>query len=310
MNNKKPINQTKLFGLDKFIIELVQLDANNKLPNKILLSGQKGLGKSTLAYHFINFVLSKHEEFSYDINNFEINPNNYSFKTVLNRSNPNLFLIDINLENKSIDINQIRELILNLNKSSFNDKPRFILIDNIEFLNVSSINALLKILEETSKNIYFILINNNKKILPTLLSRCINFKIFLSNHESLEILNTLLGQNFNNLINSDLINYYSSPGNIINLYKFALDNNYDLKNITLKDFLKIIFEKNHFKKDHTLKYLFYDLIEFYLNKINSDFSLDIYEKYNYFLRRISDTKKFNLDEESLFIEFENNILNG
>ena len=110
------------------------------------------------------------------------------------------------------------------------------MIDNIEFLNVSSINALLKILEETSKNIYFILINNNKKILPTLLSRCINFKIFLSNHESLEVLNTLLGQNFNNLINSDLINYYSSPGNIINLYKFVLDNNYDLKNITLKDF--------------------------------------------------------------------------
>ena len=40
------INQTKLFGLDKFIIELIKLDENNKLPNKILLSGQQGLGKS------------------------------------------------------------------------------------------------------------------------------------------------------------------------------------------------------------------------------------------------------------------------
>ena len=310
MINIEPQNQTRLFGLNNFMNELIQLDNDNKLPNKILLSGQKGLGKSTLAYHFINFILSKNEKFNYNLEKFEIHPENRSFKTMLNKSNLNFFLIDVNLENKFIDINQIRNLISNLNKSSLNNKPRFILIDNIEFLNVSSINALLKILEETSKNIYFILINNNKKILPTLLSRCINFKIFLSNHESLEVLNTLLGQNFNNLINSDLINYYSSPGNIINLYKFALDNNYDLKNITLKDFLKIIFEKNHFKKDHTLKYLFYDLIEFYLNKINSDFSLDIYEKYNYFLRRISDTKKFNLDEESLFIEFENNILNG
>ena len=36
---------------------------------------------------------------------------------------------------------------------------------------------LLKILEEPPKNIYFILINNNKKILSTLKSRCINFKI-------------------------------------------------------------------------------------------------------------------------------------
>ena len=28
------------------------------------------------------------------------------------------------------------------------------------------------------------------------------------------------------------------------------------------------------------------------------------------LKKISDTKKFNLDEESLFIEFEDKILNG
>ena len=29
-----------------------------------------------------------------------------------------------------------------------------------------------------------------------------------------------------------------------------------------------------------------------------------------FLKRINDTKKFNLDEESLFMEFEYKILNG
>ena len=80
---------------------------------------------------------------------------------------------------KNIDINQIRDLIVKLNKSSFNNKPRFVLIDNIEYLNINSINALLKILEEPNDNIIFILINNNKKVLPTLLSRCINFKISL-----------------------------------------------------------------------------------------------------------------------------------
>ena len=34
---------------------------------------------------------------------------------------------------KNIDISQIRDLIINLNKSSFNSKERFVLIDNMNF---------------------------------------------------------------------------------------------------------------------------------------------------------------------------------
>ena len=168
MINKEPIKQTKLFGLNIFINELIQLEQKNMLPNKILLSGQKGIGKSTLAYHFINYVLSKNEEFKYNVDDLEINSNNRSYKLSLNKSNPNLILVDVNVDKKMIDINQIRELISNLNKSSFNDKPRFVLIDNIEFLNINSVNALLKVLEEPNHNIFFILINNDKKVLPTL----------------------------------------------------------------------------------------------------------------------------------------------
>ena len=104
MIDNLPINQTKLFGLDNFINELILLDKNDKLPNKILLSGQKGIGKSTLAFHFINFILSKNEDFKYDKEIFEIHPENNSFKTVLNKSNPNFYLVDISSENKFIDI--------------------------------------------------------------------------------------------------------------------------------------------------------------------------------------------------------------
>ena len=142
--NIEPIKQLKLYGLSKFFNEFVELYNKNKLPNKILLSGNKGLGKSTLAYHFTNYILSKDEEFSYDLDKFEINNESQSFKTILNKSNTNFKLIDVHLDKKFIDINQIRELINDLNKSSFNNKPRIILIDNIELLNVNSINALLK----------------------------------------------------------------------------------------------------------------------------------------------------------------------
>ena len=184
------------------------------------------------------------------------------------------------------------------------------LIDNIELLNVNSINALLKILEEPNRNIFFILINNNKKILPTLISRCINYKINLSNKECLEVSNQLLGEELYESINSDLINYYFTPGNIYYLIKFANQHNYNLLDLDLKKFLKIIINENHYKKDPFMKYMIFQFIEFYFRKLNFSFSKKVNDRYSYFLKRISDTKNFNLDEESLFIEFEEEILNG
>jgi len=310
MINKEPINQTKLFRLNNSIEELIRLEQNNTLPNKILLSGQKGIGKSTLAYHFINYVLSKDEEFKYNYDNLEININNHSYKTVLNKSNPNLILVDVNNEKKLIDINQIRELISSLNKSSLNNKPRFVLIDNIEFLNINSVNALLKILEEPNFNVYFILINSDKKVIPTLKSRCINFRVSLSSEENFLVANNLLEGKLNEFISKNLINFYLTPGNIFNLVKFSQLNKYDLSNLNLNEFLKILISNNHYKKDNFIKYLIFDFVEFYFSKISYSISPKIHDSYSYFLKRISDTRKFNLDEESLFIEFEEKILNG
>ena len=310
MNEINPINQTKLYGLKKYLDDLIKLENNEKLPTKILLSGLKGTGKSTLAYHFINYVLSKKEDFKYNINSCEINVQNHSFITTKNKSNPNLILLDINDEKKFINIDQIRKLILTLNKSSFNNKPRFVLIDNIEFLNINSINALLKILEEPASNTYFILINNsNEKILPTLHSRCINFKVTLSNSESLIIANQLLNGKLDKIINADLINYYSTPGNIIRLFKFGEINKYDLSNINLKEFLTYIIRDNQIK-DSLTSYLIFDLIEFYFRKLNQNINSKIYNRYDYFVKRISDIKNFNLDSESLFIELKEEIFNG
>ncbi len=306
----EPINQMKLFGLDKSILEMIKLFKNNKLPNKILLSGQKGIGKSTLSYHFINYVLSIDEENSYDVDNFTINSKNRTFITVLNKSNPNFNLIDIDEEKKFIDINQVRKLINVLGHSSFNKKPRFVLIDNIEYLNTSSINALLKILEEPPSNIYFILINNNKRILSTLLSRCINFKISLSNKESLEVANKLLDQKSDKYLNKDLVNYYMTPGNIYNLAYFGVRNDLDLINCNLENLLKKMIDNNYYKNDNSIKVMIFDLIEYYFNRINIAFSPELHNTYSFFLKKINDTKKFNLDEESLFSEFRYGILNG
>ena len=310
MNTLAPIKQTKLYGLDPYFDELKRLYNNQCYPNKILFSGQKGIGKSTLAFHFINYVLSLNEVHSYDDEKYNIDIESSEFKTIQNKSNKNLIIIDIDNDKTSININQIRDLILNLNKSSFNTKPRFVLIDNIELLNTNSINALLKILEEPNKNIYFILIHNDKKILPTLLSRCINFKINLSNDSYLKIANQLLDDNLNNLISDDLINYYFTPGEIYYLVHFANENNYDISNIDLKKFLKVLIQNNHYIKNNFINNLMHGLIEFYLRKLNTASSKLIDEKYTYFIKRINETKIYNLDKESLYMEFNEKILNG
>ena len=93
MINKSPINQMKLFGLNKYFEELAFLHEKNDLPNKILLSGKRGLGKCTLAYHFINYVLSKNEDSEYNFNEKIINSQNHSFKTIYNKSNPNYLCV-------------------------------------------------------------------------------------------------------------------------------------------------------------------------------------------------------------------------
>ncbi len=216
-------------------------------------------------------------------------------------------LIDVNTEKKKIDIGQIRNLINNLNKSSLNSKPRFILIDNIEYLNLNSINALLKILEEPNENTYFILINNNKKITPTILSRCLNFKITLSNKKILTISNKLLNDNINNLINKDLLNYYFTPGKIYNLVKFSKEKEINLSDINLNSFLSLLINKAYYKEDNKIKIMIYDFVEFFLLKKISIIYSDLF---SYFLKRINDTKNFNLDEESLFIEINSKLLNG
>ena len=308
--NLEPSGQLNLFSHKVEFHKLIDLYKDNNLPNKILFSGEKGIGKCTLAYHLVNYILSLNEDFSYDLNNLKIIPDNKSFKLVQNKSNPNFILVDIVEEKKNIDISQIRNLILTLNKSSFNTKPRFVLIDNIELLNINAVNALLKILEEPNDNINFILINNNKRILPTLKSRCLNFKIQLTSKQSIEIANKILDNNYNEFLNEDFVNNYSTPGEILNLIDFTNKNDIDLIETNLKDFIKKIIMDKLYKKNNSIKNLIYSLMEFYFRKNVSVTNMKLITSYNYFLRKIDNTKTFNLDEESLFMEFDDRILNG
>ena len=309
----QPSQNRQLFGMNNFINEFIKLHSQKKMPNKILLTGKRGIGKSTLAYHVINYIFSLNEDYKYDIEKLLINQDNRSYKLILNQTHPNFYLVDLIDEKKNIDIKQIREMITYTNKSSFNNMPRFILIDNIENLNKNSVNALLKILEEPNEGVFFILINNSeKKILPTLRSRCLSFKISFTFNETIDTVNHLINKNIFDLINVDIINYYITPGEIINLINLADENKINLLEHNLASLLNILITDGYYKKNKIAKILIINFIElFFLKEYRlSSKKNSLLTFYHNFIDKIHNTSKFNLDEESLFLEFKSKLLNG
>ena len=308
----RPSENKHLLEMNSFFNEIINLHNQKKMPNKILLSGKKGLGKSTLAYHVINYILSENEDYKYDIKEFKIHNENKSYKLVQNHTHPNFYLIDLIEDKKNIDVAQIRNMITYTNKSCFNNMPRLILIDNIESLNKNSVNALLKVIEEPKDGIFFILINNNeKKILPTLKSRCLTFKINLTFNQSIDIAKLLLNKNIADNINTDIMNYYITPGEIINLVNLADEKKINLLEHDLESLLKLLINNEYYKKNIVIKKMIINFIElFFLKKYKlTKAKNSLLNFYHDFLKKIDVVEKFNLDEESLFLEFKSKLLN-
>ena len=82
-----------LIGHDETFSNLINLYKSNNLPSKILINGPNGIGKRILSKHLLNFILSVNEEFSYNLEKLQINPENRSFKLLENNSHPNVFRI-------------------------------------------------------------------------------------------------------------------------------------------------------------------------------------------------------------------------
>ena len=301
----------KLYGYDNLFLEFDSLLNNNLLPNKILLSGANGIGKYAFAVHFINYVLSKNEDDSYCFKSKQININNKSFKLMNNSTHPNFSLINLKINKKNIEIEQIRNIINYSQKSSFNQNKRFILIDNIELLTKNASNSLLKLLEEPPENLYFILIHDNSyRILETIKSRSINFKINFTNKSIIQITRKIIGEEDFSNINNNYLKMYNSIGDLVFLNNFAKKYEINIKSYTIKELLNYIISKKLYKKDSELNIFIYRLIQFllfetfYLSKDNK-----IYDLYKYFILKMNNTIKYNLDIESLFFEFKNTLIN-
>ena len=298
-----------LIGHNAFFNDLVNQFENNILPNKILLSGNKGIGKSLIVDHFINYIFSKGEEYKYNLNNFDISNENKSYILFKNNSHPNVFKISKNENKKNIDIDQIRQMIQFQNNSTFNNKIKCIIIDDVEYLNISSSNALLKSLEEPNERVFFFLIfNSNAKITDTLKSRCLEFKLSLNYTYVKNIVDNYFGYEIFESMPSDFSNYYSSPSFLISLITFFKNNSIDFESMKIENLILEIIKNKYYSKDIFIYDNIKTFIElfFYKNMIigkNISFKL---KDFYYF--KLNNIKKYNLDLESFFIEFKENII--
>ena len=307
-------SQLNLFGYDKLFNSFITLHKKNKLPNVMLLSGPEGLGKSTFAYHFINYLLSDKEENNYVVENFQINPNNSSYKLIQNNIHPNFFLLENDLSEDNIKIDQVRNLLIFLHRSTYTKDLKIVFIDNAEFLNVNSSNALLKSLEEPSTNTFFFIIHNDaSEIKETIKSRCIQFKFHLNIDEKKDIFKKVaqdyqLNFNYNDL---DKFFYFESPGNLLKYLTVLKDSNFNILENNLPCILFLI-DKYKTKKDSELLNLITLLIENFYNKLSLNDSNNInnyFTNKNKILYLINDMKKFNIDKKNLLITIDNILKN-
>ena len=190
MNSREKFIQKKLYGFDKHLSNFIKLSEKKRLPQILMLSGKKGQGKFTFVHHFLAIFFDKK---NYDISLKIIKDNN---KIAINlKENLNPDILYFSCEN-NIGIEEIRNLRSNLQKTSLNNNIRYVIFDDIEYLNNNCVNALLKTIEEPSDTNYFILINNqNKILLDTLRSRSIEIKIFINKKERINIIKNLISEN-------------------------------------------------------------------------------------------------------------------
>ena len=74
--------------------------------------------------------------------------------------------------------------------------------------------------------------------------------------------------------------------------------------------IKVIIKDKIYKKDKLISEIIYSFIELYFRNNISSKNISLLKSYQYFLKKINNTKIYNLDEETLFMEFEDKILNG
>lgn len=277
--NKSP------YGLNYYLNYLLELNKSDKLPNINLISGKKGIGKYSLILKFLGEILNI-KDLSDDIN-FLILKNIYLLQG----------------DNK-VKVDDIRNLINFLNKTSFNAQKRFIILNDIELFNKNSLNALLKILENPGhNNVFFLIFNKQYSLLKTIESRCLEIKVKMNNKTRISSIHSLIKDNALTA-SLDFENSDITPGlfikfnDIITQNKISEINNYSLK---IKKLLEIYKKKKDYSVIQIIKY-YSDEYFYKLTKNNKKYIFELNEKKINLFKKLNDFVNLNLSNNYILSE--------
>ena len=296
-NSLNPIETTKLYGLDKYFLFYHNLYKIGKFPKISLISGKKGLGKFTMINHLMNAFF---DEKNYSFNEHLISKDSLFNESILSNKNQNVNYIKNN-EGQRLKIEDIRNLKKIIQKSTLNNLPRFFVFDDVETISLNCANALLKIIEEPTRNNFFILINNEQSnLLETLSSRCIETKIFINESERLSSIRNLI--NLYDL--HPLVNYKETkitPGNFFKFNIICKENKIDdsLSYISKINLLLELYKKS---KDYTFINLakFFTEIKYYKLSLNNiEQIMKIENIKNETIRNINNFVLYNLNIKTI-----------
>ena len=305
INNHK--HSLKLYGLENKLNFLIKLYEKEKIPKVLMLTGLKGIGKSTLVNHFMHYIYDKE---NYDLIKNTINDKSNFHKQFCESIFPNIIYLAGD-DFKNIKIDDIRNLKSQILKSIISNKERYVILDDVELFNVNSLNALLKIIEEPSQNNFFILINNkSKSVIETIHSRSLEFKINLTNKMRIDITKSLI-ENFNldPSINYEQINL--TPGNFLIFNDLINKNKLDINGNFFSNFEMILNLYKKTKYIHLINFiLFLTDYYFYCLKTKQNHNIEkIIENKSFVIDNINKFFIHNLNQNSLINAINNKLSN-
>ena len=165
----RPKNFKELIGQDVMVQTITNSIKINNLPNAYLLTGIRGVGKTTTA-RLIAKALNCSKDF--------LKNENCNCKNCEEISNSrHLDVLEMDAASRT-GIDDVRELIESSKYNPTNAKYKIYIIDEVHMLSKQAFNGLLKTLEEPPPHLKFIFATTESKKIPvTIISRCQRFDL-------------------------------------------------------------------------------------------------------------------------------------